>query len=90
MCSCNLCKLIFDYTSVCNHNEAFKRDEYNFESIQEILTQQRTPGEDSQKRALSQITKTLDVLSTSRSASLTLTQNQFTELLSMFISQKAS
>jgi hypothetical protein len=69
---CNLCKLIFDYTKICNHYElSTEAIDFKFDDIQLVLEQ--AANKQTKGQALSKITSTLDVLSTSRVTSFTLT-----------------
>ena len=80
---CHLCKLIFDYTKICKHYSQNRESlDFSQESLQSLLDVTQTSY-----KALSKITASLDVLSTSRVTSFTLTQNQFAELLSMYITK---
>lgn len=66
---CHLCKLIFDYTKICKHySQGRDAIDFSSESLQNLLDINKQTSQ-----ALSKITSSLDVLSTSRVTSFTLT-----------------
>ena len=66
---CQFCKLIFDYTKVCKHFS--KQSELKTKDLKNLIN----VSQEAKVKALSTITQSLDVLSTCRMTSFTLTKN---------------
>ena len=69
---CQFCKLIFDYCKVCKHFNQQKDDIVQQEQMKKLVSLSQ---HDKKIQALSKITASLDVLSTCRVTSFTLTKN---------------
>ena len=69
---CQLCKLIFDFTKVCKHFSQQKEHEIQHDQLKELL---QNSAQDKKMQALSKIAQSLDILSTCRVTSFTLTKH---------------
>lgn len=81
--NCEYCLLVMDYTKVCAHytmNAPQMQQQY----LKEMLAEQS--GE--KMKMLIRLAQNLDVLSTYKMTALMLAQNQFSDLLMMFISKE--
>ncbi|CDW87758.1 mynd finger [Stylonychia lemnae] len=81
---CQLCQLIFDYTSTCSHYSQLTQSD--IDDLKEMMPGLAGPKNmDSKKQALQKVTRSLDVLSTFKVTSLTLLQGQFSEIIALYL-----